>query len=168
MQECSIPSAFIMGMLWACTKASIWCRQWPCAWLAASPWLYLWWPCCTPTQLTLTICVALRWQYVWHMSVIIKIQAHSSSWLVAGLQYLQCIWNGDAAVLHKTINRVYGQCPGACLAPGHCLYLWWPYIYPWNWPYVWNWCDNRCDTSMSYANLYIQVAWCRILVSPVY
>ena len=53
-----------------------------------------------------------------------QIQAHSSSWFVAGLWYLQCICNGDAAVLHKTIDRVYGQCPGACLAPGHCLYLW--------------------------------------------
>ena len=71
MQECSISSAFIMGMLWACTKASKWCRQWPCAWQAASPWLYPWWRC-TPIQLTLTIYVALRWQYMWHMSVIIK------------------------------------------------------------------------------------------------
>ena len=62
--------------------------------------------------------------------------AHSSSWLVAGLQHPQCICNWDAAVLPKTIDIVYGQCPGACLAPGHCLDLWWPYVYPWNYQYM--------------------------------
>ena len=73
-----------------------------------------------------------------------------------------------AAVLHKTIDIVCGHWPGAWLAPRHCLYLWWPYVYPWNWLCVWNWCDDRCDTTMSYASLYIQMAWWRSVVSPVH
>ena len=36
------------------------------------------------------------------------VQTHASSWLVAGLQYLQCIYNRDAAVLHNTIDIVCG------------------------------------------------------------
>ena len=50
----------------------------------------------------------------------------------SSLYYLHCIYK-NAAVLHKTIHIVCGQWPGAWLAPGHCVYLWWPYVYPWNW-----------------------------------
>ena len=71
-------------------------------------------------SLEMAICVA----YGCHM------QTYISSWLVAGRQYLQCFSNGDVAVLCRTIHMVYKQWPGAWLAPGHCLYLWWPYVLP--------------------------------------
>ena len=113
MQECSIPSAFIMGMLWACTKASIWCRQWLCAWLAACPWLYLWWPCCTPSQLTLTICVALRWQYVWHMSVIMKYKLIHPVGLL-----LDCgISSAFATGMLQSCTRPSAECMDSVLVP---------------------------------------------------
>ena len=43
--------------------------------------------------------------------------------LDAGLRYLQCVSDGDAAVLHPAIDIVHGLCPDALLAPGRCLHL---------------------------------------------
>ena len=77
----------------------------------------------------LSICVALMWQYVWHEY---HMYTYISQWLCAGLQYLPCVSNRDTVVLHRTIGTVHGQWPGAWLAPGQRLYLWWHYVYPWN------------------------------------
>ena len=99
---------------------------WPHAWLTPGQCLYLLWPYIYPTKLT--ICVALKWQYVWPMSVLCK--AYIPGWLDAGLKYLQCISNGDAAVLHQAIDIPHELWTDAWLAPGQCLYLWLPYIYP--------------------------------------
>ena len=50
-------------------------------------------------------------------------QTYISGGLVAGLHYLQCVSDGDAAVLHPAIDIMQGRCPGASLASGRCLHL---------------------------------------------
>ena len=42
-----------------------------CAWRVPGPRIYLWWPYCI--HIKLSICVALKCQHVWHMSVKCKI-----------------------------------------------------------------------------------------------
>ena len=61
-------------------------------------------------------------------SVCIQEPAVCVTWLNVGLQYLQCVSDGDASVLHQAIHIVPGLWPDVWLAPGCCLYLWWPYI----------------------------------------
>ena len=58
-------------------------------------------------------------------SVCTKEPAVCVTWLNVGLQYLQCISDGDASVLHQAIHIVPGLWPDVWLAPGCCLYLWW-------------------------------------------
>ena len=74
------------------------------------------------SEIEMTVCVI----YAYHM------KAYISRWLDAGLQYLQCDDDEDAAVLHKSVHFVYGQGPGAWRATGLRLYSWWPYVYPRN------------------------------------
>ena len=101
-----------------------------------------------------------------------QIQAHSSSWLTAGLQYLQCICNGDAAVLPRTINiMMCGQCTGWCLSGTRTLSVFMMILYvTMKLTICVELICNRFDTSMSYVSLYIQTAWGRraIYVSPVH
>ena len=75
--------------------------QWPGAWLATGQCLYLWLPYIFPFKLA--ICVTLKWQYVWPMSVTCR---HISGGLDAGLQYLRCVSDSDAAVLHPAVDIV--------------------------------------------------------------
>ena len=70
----------------------------------------------------------------------------------------------------EQVQQVHKRCSSLVLDwhQASVLYLWWPYVYPWNWPCKWNWNDCMCDICISYESLYIQMAWCRTAVSPVW
>ena len=55
---------------------------------------------CIPMKLA--ICIAWKYQHVWHMSVICKILY--LGWIVVRLQNLQCFSSGDAAAFRQAID----------------------------------------------------------------
>ena len=73
--------------------------QWPGAWLAT---VYVYDDLMYTHQINYLsgIGMAIGMIYEWHM------QAYIYWWLDAGLRYLQCISNGNAAVLHGAISIV--------------------------------------------------------------
>ena len=115
-------------------------------------------------DMKLSICVSLKWQYVWHEY---HMQTYISWWLCAGMQYLPCISNRDAVVLHWAIDTGHGQWPGAWLSPGHCLFLRWHHVYPWNKRYVLHGNTSMCDIWVLYARSYTWLDCCETAESPV-